>query len=182
MYFLEKTCHYSAGTADGFSFHILKFQGYLGKKKPLCTLSPNPNILLAWKINSRPIVCIHLLPTRKSSLSCIARGGGEVTSRQVEDEQRRPKKASPIKAWFSQSITGVTLFAVTERERERDPAYETVGSVQEIQYDASCSPYGHMSDSSGSPSHNKPLYKLSIDTASEWTWLCHVHTNTKKKN
>lgn len=108
VYFLEKTCHYSAGTADGFSFHILKFQGYLGKKKPLCTLSPNPNILLAWKINSRPIVCIHLLPTRKSSLSCIARGGGKShpdrskTSRggQKKPLQSRPGSVNPSPEWL----------------------------------------------------------------------------------
>lgn len=108
VYFLKKTCHYSAGTADGFSFHILKFQGYLGKKKPLCTLSPNPNILLAWKINSRPIVCIHLLPTRKSSLSCIARGGGKShpdrskTSRggQKKPLQSRPGSVNPSPEWL----------------------------------------------------------------------------------
>lgn len=93
------------------------------KKKVSRALSPNPNILLALKINSGPIVCIHLLPTRKNSLSNIARG-----------RESQEAKKSLSNQGLVQSIhhRGDFIHNDREGERERNPAYEPVGFVQEI--------------------------------------------------
>lgn len=115
-----------------------------------------------------PIVCIHVLPMRKSSLSNIARGESQTRERSKTRENATatdtkgqcPTKIShwnqPCKpSWFHQSVTSVILLMMTESEQERNRANERVGSVCEIQYNTSCSPYGEMSDSSASPSHDK---------------------------
>lgn len=99
MYFLEKASHYSVGTTDGFSFHILKFQGHSGKRKCRARFLPTQTSSWLSKINSGPIVCIHLLPTRKSSLSNIARG--ERKSRgQKKHLQSRPGSVNPSPGWL----------------------------------------------------------------------------------
>lgn len=84
-------------------FPYPQISGLLRKKKVSRTLSPNPNILLASKINSRPIVCIHLLPTRKNSLSKTARGReSHIPSRSSQKKplQSRPGSVNPSPRWL----------------------------------------------------------------------------------
>lgn len=164
----SKKSHYSVRAADSASFQILKFQGLLCTLHTVVHTFSQPKHPPRFKNKLGPIVCIHLLPMRKSSLSNIARGESHACERSktrrnamaTDTEGQCPAKIShsnqPCEpSWFSQSVTSVILSMMTESEQERNRVNERVGSVCEIQYNTSCSPYGEMSDSSASPSHDK---------------------------
>lgn len=161
-----KLPHYSVRAADN-SLQILKFQG-LVKKKTLVHAFSQTKLPPQLKKKLGPSVCIHVLPMRKSSFSNTARGESQTRERSQTAEYATvtdmkgqwPAKMSHwnqpcTPSWFHQSVTNVIPLMMREREQERSRANERVGSVCEIQYNTSCSPYGEMSDSSASPSHDK---------------------------
>lgn len=139
-----------------------------GKEKTLVHAFSQTKLPPQLKNKLGPSVCIHVLPMRKSSFSNTARGESETRERSQTTEYATvtdmkgqwPAKMSHwnqpcTPSWFHQSVTSVISLMMRERERERSRANERVGSVCEIQYNTSCSPYGEMSDSSASPSHDK---------------------------